>query len=78
MRIGVTGSSGLIGRSLVEALTARGDQVVRFVRPRTTAPDGAIVRWEPTTRDVDESDLRRAGPLDAIVNLAGTGIGDRR
>ncbi|MGC8498347.1 MAG: TIGR01777 family oxidoreductase [Acidimicrobiales bacterium] len=78
MRVGVTGSSGLIGRSLVQALSARGDQVIRFVRPGTTPPDGAVVRWDPTTRDVDESDLRRAGPLDAIVNLAGTGIGDRR
>ncbi len=78
MRVGVTGSSGLIGRSLVQALSARGDQVVRFVRPGAVSPDGAVVRWDPTTRDVDETDLRRAGPLDAIVNLAGTGIGDRR
>ncbi len=78
MRVGVTGSSGLIGRSLVRALSARGDQVVRFVRPGTTAPGGAVVRWDPATRDVDENDLRQAGPLDAIVNLAGTGMGDRR
>ncbi len=78
MRVGVTGSSGLIGRALVQALTTRGDEVVRFVRPGAPSTGGAVVRWDPSAHDVDEDDLRRIGPLDAIVNLAGAGIGDRR
>jgi len=78
MRVGVTGSSGLIGTALVGALRERGDEVVRFVRPSSKGVDGRDVRWDPAKGAVDESDLRRVGALDAVVNLAGAGIGDRR
>jgi uncharacterized protein (TIGR01777 family) len=77
VRVGVTGSSGLIGRSLVAALEERGDEVVRFLRPTSSASGTSSIRWDPTRGDVDEDHLRRAA-LDAVVNLAGTGIGDRR
>jgi hypothetical protein len=78
MRVGVTGASGLIGRSLVEALEERGDSTVIFVRPSTEEHVGDTVRWDPAGGVVDEGDLRRVGGVDAIVNLAGAGIGDRR
>ena len=78
MRVGVTGSSGLIGRALTEELEQRGDTVVRFVRPSSGAATGEVVRWDPATGRLDETDLRRVGGLDAVVNLAGAGIGDRR
>ncbi len=78
MRVGVTGSSGLIGAALSTALLERGDDVVRFVRPSSRANDPGSVRWDPDSDFVDESDLVRAGGLDAVVNLAGAGIGDRR
>jgi uncharacterized protein (TIGR01777 family) len=80
MRIGVTGASGFIGHSLVVALLERGDSVTRFVRP-STQQDGvarAIVRWEPERGLVDESDLQRAGGFDAVIHLAGAGVGDKR
>ncbi len=78
MHVGVTGASGLIGSALVEALLERGDDVVRFVRPTSdTVRDGAI-RWDPSRGDVDDGDLRRVGGLDAVVHLAGAGVGDRR
>ena len=78
MRVGLTGSSGLIGRALATALTERGDEVVRFVRPGGSSGEGTRVRWDPGAGVVDEGDLRSLGGLDAIVNLAGAGIGDRR
>lgn len=78
MRVGVTGASGLIGRSLVEALNERGDTTVTFVRPSTKEFAGKTVRWDPARGIVDEGDLMRVGGLDAVVNLAGAGIGDRR
>jgi uncharacterized protein (TIGR01777 family) len=78
MRVGVTGSSGFIGSALVEALNERGDEVVRFVRPTSGEHDGHVIRWDPSTGVVDDDDLRRAGGFDAVVNLAGTGIADRR
>lgn len=78
MRVGVTGSSGFIGSALIEALRERGDQVVRFVRPDSAPTSDTVVRWDPNVQLVDEGDLRRLGGFDAVVNLAGTSIGDRR
>jgi uncharacterized protein (TIGR01777 family) len=78
MRVGVTGSSGFIGSALIEALDERGDAVVRFVRPESAARRGSVIRWDPSRRLVDDDDLARAGGFDAVINLAGVGIGDRR
>jgi uncharacterized protein len=79
VRVGVTGSTGLIGHALVAALASRGDEVVRFVRPRSTpATSGVVVAWDPTSDFVDEAALASAGELDALVHLAGAGIADRR
>jgi uncharacterized protein (TIGR01777 family) len=78
VRVALTGSSGLIGRALIEALRERGDTTVAFVRPSAKQAASAGVRWDPARGLVDEEDLQRAGHLDAVVNLAGAGIGDRR
>ncbi|MEU6812718.1 TIGR01777 family oxidoreductase [Streptomyces sp. NPDC046831] len=72
-RIAVAGASGLIGSALVRSLASDGHEVVRLVR---RAPRGAgEVRWDPGARYVDTAGL--AG-CDAVVNLAGAGIGDHR
>jgi hypothetical protein len=78
MRVGVTGSSGFIGSALVAALVARGDDVVRFVRPGSPLAGDESIRWNPARGLVDENDLQRAGAFDAVVNLAGAGVADRR
>ena len=78
MRVGVTGSSGFIGAALTTALEARGDDVVRFVRLSSHTHGANRVRWDPDAGEVDDMDLARAGTLDAVVNLAGAGIADRR
>lgn len=78
MRVALTGASGLIGRSLVRALEERGDHVVRFVRPSSKDDASDSVRWQPDRGLLDEGDLARVDGFDAVVNLAGTGIGDRR
>ena len=72
-RIAVAGASGLIGGALVRSLTADGHQVVRLVR--RAARGGDEVCWDPEGRYVDTAGL--AG-CDAVVNLAGAGVGDRR
>ncbi|MER6851158.1 TIGR01777 family oxidoreductase [Streptomyces flaveolus] len=72
-RIAVAGASGLIGSALVRSLTADGHEVVRLVR---RAPRGADeVRWDPAAGHVDAAGLEGC---DAVVNLAGAGVGDRR
>lgn len=78
MRVGVTGSSGFIGTALVRALRQRGDEVVPFVRPGASTVDTRVVRWDPSNGHVDEGDLREIGGFNAVVNLAGAGVADRR
>lgn len=73
MRIAVTGATGLIGSALGRSLKADGHDVVRFVRREPAAPDEA--RWDPARGFVDPAGL--AG-CDAVVHLAGAGVGDRR
>ena len=77
MRIAVTGSTGLIGSALVRSLLDDGHQVVRLVRRTPTErADGSVeVRWNPRLRQIDRN---RLDGLDAVVNLAGAGVGDRR
>jgi uncharacterized protein (TIGR01777 family) len=73
VRVAVTGSSGLIGTALVEHLTAGGHEVVRMVRRPARGPDE--VTWDPTRGELDPAAL---DGVDAAVNLAGAGVGDRR
>ncbi|KIF04334.1 epimerase [Streptomyces sp. RSD-27] len=73
MRIAITGASGLIGKALVRSLHADGHDTVRFVRRAPAAPDEA--RWDPGSGYVDPVGLRGC---DAVVHLAGAGVGDHR
>ncbi|MGW6709137.1 TIGR01777 family oxidoreductase [Streptomyces sp. NPDC054956] len=73
MRIAVTGATGLIGSALGRALRADGHDVVRFVRREPVGADEA--RWDPARGYVDPAGL--AG-CDAVVHLAGAGVGDHR
>ncbi|HEV8025512.1 MAG TPA: TIGR01777 family oxidoreductase [Candidatus Nanopelagicales bacterium] len=73
MKIAVTGASGLIGSALVPHLRARGDDVLRLVRRTAVAPDE--VQWDPVAGSVD---LDALAGVDAVVHLAGAGVGDRR
>ncbi|MEU6004878.1 TIGR01777 family oxidoreductase [Streptomyces sp. NPDC047453] len=72
-RIAVAGASGLIGSALVRSLVADGHEVVRLVRRSARGEDE--VCWDPVGRYVDAAGL--AG-CDAVVNLAGAGVGDHR
>ncbi|GAA4787810.1 TIGR01777 family oxidoreductase [Streptomyces ziwulingensis] len=72
-RIVVAGASGLIGSALTRSLTADGHEVVRLVRHAPQGPDE--VRWDPERGRVDTAGLTGC---DAVVNLAGAGVGDRR
>ncbi|MEU6768683.1 TIGR01777 family oxidoreductase [Streptomyces sp. NPDC046853] len=72
-RIAVAGASGLIGTALTRALADDGHEVVRLVRRAPRTKDE--VRWDPKEGYVDTAGL--AG-CDAIVNLAGAGVGDHR
>lgn len=71
--IAIAGSSGLIGSALVAALRASDHQVIRIVR-RTPANSGEL-HWNPDSGEFDASAL---SGVDAVVNLCGVNIAQRR
>jgi uncharacterized protein (TIGR01777 family) len=73
MDVLITGSSGLIGSALRPALQAAGHRPLRLVRGATTEPDA--IGWDPKAGAIDAASL---DGIDAVVNLAGAGIGDHR
>jgi uncharacterized protein (TIGR01777 family) len=73
MRILMAGVSGFLGTRLVDRLTADGYQVTRLVRRAPRTPDER--RWNPSAAQLDPQVVADA---DAVVNLAGAGVGDKR
>jgi uncharacterized protein len=73
MRVVIAGSSGLIGTALVPRLREGGHEVVRLVRRTPQAPDER--GWDPAAGHLAPGALEGA---DAVVNLCGAGIGDKR
>jgi uncharacterized protein len=66
MRIAVTGSSGLVGSSLLPVVVRAGHDVVRLKRP---------AQWDPETNTIDGAPL---SGVDAVVHLAGESIAGGR
>jgi uncharacterized protein (TIGR01777 family) len=84
MLVAITGSSGLIGRALTRSLQDDGHTVRRVLRPgsgpSSPAPSPGAgsegpVRWDPLKGEIDAAGLEG---VDAVVHLAGAGVGDRR
>ncbi|WP_322762912.1 TIGR01777 family oxidoreductase [Frankia sp. Cr2] len=73
MNIAVTGATGLIGSALVPALR-RGGHTVRLL-VRRPPRDNFEISWNPARGTLDPAALTG---LDAVVHLAGAGVGDHR
>ena len=72
MRIAVTGASGLIGRPFVASLRGHGHEVVTLVR--RPAHNSSEITWDPVAGTVGEG----LDGVNAVVHLAGAGVGDHR
>ena len=72
MRVVVSGSSGFIGSALCARLLADGHKVVKLVR-RSAGTDE--IQWDPMGGQLPAGALEGT---DAVVHLAGAGIGDHR
>jgi len=73
LRVAIAGSSGLIGSALVAALRADDHEVLRIVRRAPGGPDE--LHWNPDSGEFDPDGF---DGVDAVVNLCGVGVGDKR
>lgn len=72
MRIAITGSTGLVGHSLVTWFRERGDAVTRVVRSYNgVSPQERAVVWNPREGTIEADGLR---DHDVIIHLAGESI----
>jgi uncharacterized protein (TIGR01777 family) len=69
----IAGSSGLIGTSLIPLLRHSGHEVLRLVRREPRAPDER--GWDPPAGRMQDGAM---DGVDAVVNLCGVGIAERR
>lgn len=74
MRILVSGASGLVGSALTRVSRGDGDEVLRLVRRPAKVDDE--VSWDPAAGT--GPDPAALDGIDAVVHLAGAGIGDHR
>ena len=72
-RVAITGASGLIGSALVGKLKSEGHTVHRLVR--RTPISSEEIYWNPKESKVD---LESLSGVDAVIHLAGAGVGDKR
>lgn len=72
-RIAITGASGLIGSALVGKLKSEGYTVQKLVR--RPAINSEEITWDPKNQTID---LEALAGVDAVIHLAGAGVGDKR
>ncbi|GAB4231275.1 MAG: hypothetical protein Tsb0021_09630 [Chlamydiales bacterium] len=74
MKILVSGSSGLVGTSLVSFLDAKGHEVTRLLRTEKKSHLPQVI-WDPYSADADISKFEG---FDAVINVAGENIASGR
>jgi uncharacterized protein (TIGR01777 family) len=74
MKILVSGSHGLVGKSLVSSLTNDGHEVLKLVR-RERKMGSPEIEWDPKRGVIDREHLEG---LDVVVHLAGESIAEGR
>ena len=80
MRLLVSGSTGMLGTSLIKAMESQGHTTSRLLRPQTVsrgAAGGAAqsIRWDPVAGEFDAAGAEGA---DALMHLAGASIAGGR
>jgi uncharacterized protein (TIGR01777 family) len=73
LKIGITGSTGVIGSALSAFLSTGGHEVYHFVR-RTPKHEREIY-WSPKTQEIEAEAMKE---LDLVVHLAGENVAGKR
>lgn len=71
----ISGSSGLIGTSLIRSFSSNRIQAVRLVRRKSEGPDEVL--WNPDAAEPVE-DLSRLEGMDAVIHLSGANLSAHR
>lgn len=74
MRIAITGSTGMLGTALVASLREDGHEVIRLVRHQQPDESAGERHWSP----FGEPDPKPYEGCEAVLHLAGAGLGDKR
>lgn len=74
MDVAITGASGFVGTALSQSLTTNGHRPIALVR-RAVRSGADEISWDPAAGTIDAASLEG---IDAVVNLAGAGIGDKK
>lgn len=74
MKILITGGSGFVGSHLIPLLLEKGHEVVNLSRSNRTSKNPKLVEAQWDGRSIPSS----LGPVDAVINLAGAGVGDHK
>ena len=69
----MAGASGFLGTRLADQLRGDGHEITRLVRREPSAADEK--RWQPSAGELDPALVAAA---DAVINLAGAGVADKR
>jgi uncharacterized protein (TIGR01777 family) len=75
MDVVISGGTGLIGGALARSLEADGHRTARLARPQSKPTTGDTIAWDPQAGTIDAAAF---DGVDAVVNLAGAGIGDKK
>jgi len=73
LKVLLTGSSGMVGSSLLSFLRSQGHDVWVLKRSKSDLPN-KVIGWDPTKDRLDANDLEG---FDVVVHLAGENIGKR-
>ncbi len=76
MRVAITGSTGMIGSTLISFLLPKGHGVTQITRRRVLkgAHQTPFLTWDPDAGQIDAQALEGH---DAVIHLAGTNVGER-
>src|ERR1041385_8249361 len=80
MRVVIAGGTGFLGRPLSADLAARGHDVIVLARRDNAQSSGGVryVTWSPDDKGLTTAWASTIDGADAVVNLAGEGIADKR